>query len=145
MNWNNPVASIHKRTLTPEELAAKKSPAVDFFARLGRLESLRLFDWVPYVFEGEDATAEPVFPCGQFGLDGVEDQIGLAAYRAGEALLTPEQVAWAQGNGLWLVPLQARAPEATTLGYNRSPRRCDRPRAERALGAALGSAARTGK
>jgi hypothetical protein len=107
MNWGSPVTVVHRREPTPEELAAKKNAGVDFFTRLARLQRLHLLDWVPYVFEGDGATAEPVFPCGQLRSGSIEDQLGLAAYRAAASLLTAEQVAWAQDNSLWLVPLPA--------------------------------------
>jgi hypothetical protein len=114
VNWGSPVSGIHRREPSAEEKAANKNANAggDFFARLQQLQRLHLIDWVPYVFEGEDAAAEPMFPCGRGQGEGVEDKVGLAAYRAGAALLTSDQLTWAQGQGLWLVPLLAHIDRA---------------------------------
>lgn len=119
VDWNSPVTKPHRREPTPEEKAANKTPAVDFFARLTVLETLHLVDWVPYLFEGDDAPAEPMFPCGLLGGDGIEDRIGLAVYRAGTSLLTPQQAAWTQGEGYWPVPVAKHIAKAQMFGIAR--------------------------
>jgi len=82
-----PIAA-HYRDITPAERSAGRNRAVDVSNRLNFLYELGLFEWVPYLFESEDVTGEPIHAYGVDLSDCIEDRLGRAAHDAGFALLS---------------------------------------------------------
>ena len=104
ITWGDPALDVHRRQPTEAERNVGKNNAVDLFARLERLTSTGLIEWIPFVFESDDATAEAIVPIGMRQGSTLEDEIGLAAYRAGARLLMEFNSAHADA-GYWYVPL----------------------------------------
>lgn len=86
VSWSNPITEPHKRKdLTEEEIENGKTPAVDFFRRLGCLTELGVIYWSPHLFESDGKEAEIIHPLGG---ENVEDELGKAANTAGLHLLS---------------------------------------------------------
>lgn len=119
--WSD-LTNCHKRArrdLTKEEKEAGKNPGVDFFRRLESLDTLGLIEWVPYLFEGDDADAEPIHPYGIGMGDTLEGRVYQAADAAGAGLVTEGQREWARENGLHLVPVPRHMANVQLIGIAR--------------------------
>lgn len=80
--WH-PVARAHYQEGIFDTLKRQyETDAKVFFGRIGVLENLGLFDWVPVVFESEDPSAEPMFELGD-----VASEVSASVYGAAETLL----------------------------------------------------------
>jgi hypothetical protein len=72
MRWCDLTEPHRRSELTPVEEKASSGEGVDFFARWKTLESLRLVEWLPYLFEGKDG--EPLHPLNDTDLcDAMSD------------------------------------------------------------------------
>jgi hypothetical protein len=105
VNWENAVTPPHKREPTPEEKAAGKNAAVDFFERLSRIEMLGLLQWVPHIFESAGPEAEAIHPYYPAG-ESMERDLAQACQNAAEALLREDQATNAHEQGLRLAPIK---------------------------------------
>lgn len=108
-----------RRDLTKEEKEAGENPGVDFFRRLESLDTLGLIEWVPYLFEGDDADAEPIHPYGIGMSDTLEGRLYQAADSAGAGLVTEGQREWAHENGFHLVPVPRHMANVQLIGIAR--------------------------
>lgn len=115
-NWT-PLTLPHRPGGSSEDTS--NNDGQDFFARLEGLVRLGLLEWVPVLFEGDDLEAEMIHPCGMGESASLEDRIGAAADRAGQALLTEGQQRYVAANNLWLVPVKRHLSEATLVGIAR--------------------------
>lgn len=92
--WSE-VTTHHRRdVLTEEDIQAGKTAGSDFFQRLELLLSKGLFEWVPYLFEGDDG--EPIHPMMSSGFD-IERNVYVAATEAARRMLTVGQIAHVNG------------------------------------------------
>ena len=99
---DSPVSDPHKRALTEAEKEAGLYPAARLAQRLGQLEALRLFEWVPTLWEHDGADAEPIHPLHRESSIHIERELAAAAVDAGRALVTHGQVRWAYEQGCTL-------------------------------------------
>ncbi len=114
------VLKHHARQLTKAEQEEGWGIGVDFFRRLALIRRLGLLEIVPYLYEGSDVDAEPLFPVGLSAEHGeLEHALGQAAHRAGLALLTGAQQDGAEYRGIILVPLPAHLADAQLVGVVR--------------------------
>jgi hypothetical protein len=90
-----------------------------------KLGDLDLIEWVPHLFEGDEASAEIIHPLGITGSDSIEDRIGRAAHAAGLGMLTEQQRQLAAQKGLWLVPVPRHVD---SVQLSSIARLCHRPR-----------------
>lgn len=67
VNWNQTTKPHHRQEddLTEQEIEAGKNPGVDFFERFKTLETLRLVQCVPYLFESDSDDAEIIHSLGE--------------------------------------------------------------------------------
>jgi hypothetical protein len=121
VSWGNGLASPHRReTLTKEEIAAGKNPAVDFFRRTGQLTRIGLIEWVPHLVESAEESGEVIHPLGMGGFESIEDRLSRAAHEAGRSLVTERQYEWAINKGLHqLVPVPRHIAEVQMIGIAR--------------------------
>jgi hypothetical protein len=120
VGWGSTVTRCHRRdTLTREERAEGKNAAVDFFRRQQQLVGAGLVEWIPTLFESDNAEAEALHPYGMGDSEGLEDRLGHAGHAAGGALLTPGQQEWASEQGLWLVPVPQHIAHVQMIGIGR--------------------------
>ena len=91
-----------------------------FWPRLETLFDLGLFDWVPVLFDGDNPDAEPIHPFGMGESDGVEDRLGVAADRAGRAMLTDGQCQFVDTNCLRLAPVPKHMANVNMIGIARA-------------------------
>jgi len=119
--WDNSLASPHRREkLTQEELAAKKTPAVDFFHRTAQLSNLGLIEWVPHLVESAEESGEIIHPLQTGTSETIEDRLRRAAHEAGRALVTEGQYAWTVKNGIdQLVPVPRHIANVQMIGIAR--------------------------
>jgi len=116
----NGVLKYHARKPTEAEQEEGWGTGIDLFRRLELIRRLGLLEYVPYVYEGDDVDAEPLFPVGGRAEHGeLEHALGQAAHRAGLALLTEPQQDGAEYRGLVLVPLPAHLVNAQLVGVVR--------------------------
>jgi hypothetical protein len=113
VSWNDLTRPHWREFLTDKEEEDGKNKGVDFFARVGRLESLGLIDWVPYLFEGEKG--EPIHALTSKGLP-IEQRLYEAATSAAERMLTFGQTGYVQGV---LVPVLAHIDKVQLKGLLR--------------------------
>lgn len=93
-----------------------------FWSRLRSLESTGLIEWVGHLFESDDPDAEIIHPFGTGRTDSLEDQLGAAAHRAGQAMVTDGQYDWATnklGLSLCLVPVPHHYTNVQMIGVAR--------------------------
>lgn len=116
----------HMREPTADELKdnPKANNGTDFFRRFGTLERLGLVEWVPHLVESDAPDAQPIHPVGRrlYGPGeeaSLDEAIGQAAHLAGGAMLTGNQLAWALGEGLRLVPVPAHRENVQLVGIAR--------------------------
>lgn len=114
--WAQSLTDCHKKV---GKLARGENAGSDFFRREKHLTALGLIQWVPYLYEGDGADAEPIHPYGIGGTTELEDRLGLAAHEAGEALITDGQRAWAEERGLWLAPVPRHIANVQMIGVAR--------------------------
>lgn len=108
----------HKSALTEQELAARKNSAVDFFRRFGRLTSLGLVDWVPFLFEGPEG--EPVHPYWSGSDIHEECLLAEACENAAWRCLTERQSDHLVDHPVdLLAPMPAHFEQATAIGIAR--------------------------
>lgn len=112
--WETALTKPHYRAPTKEELAQGHNQAKEFFARLETLRTLGLFEWVPYLREGEDG--EPIHPLS----DSMPEASGLeeASRAAGCALLSEQQAQQAEEHSL-VVPIRRHLQNAAVVGVAR--------------------------
>lgn len=104
----------HKRdVLTEEETQAGNSAGTDFFQRLELLHSKGMFEWVPYLFEGDDG--EPIHPMTSTGLE-IERKVYVAAVEAASRMLTAGQIAHVTGV---IVPVAKHIKNVQMVGVAR--------------------------
>lgn len=116
VTWSG-VTNPHRRVkFTTAEVELGKNAAVDFFPRLGRIETLGLIEWTPYLFESE--TGEPLHAMAENGLPA-EKALYLAAVGAAESMLTDGQNEYAQGTGGLLVPVLRHIDHVQMIGVAR--------------------------
>lgn len=113
VSWTGITRPHRREVLTEKEQAEGGNHGVDFFARIRRLESLGLIDWVPYLFEGE--MGEPIHALAANGLP-IEQALYEAATSAAARMLTEGQRERAQGV---LVPVLAHIGEVQLIGLMR--------------------------
>lgn len=113
VTWKNSVADPHYRKVTQTEEQEGINPAVDFFRRLGAIQSLGLIEWVPYLFESDEG--EPIHP---FAWDGLPAEVELykAASQAAADMLTEGQLEHHPG---MLVPVPSHIANVQLIGVAR--------------------------
>lgn len=81
LNWNQITKPHHRHEddLTEQEIEVGKNPGVDFFERFKTLETLRLVQCVPYLFESDSDDAEIIHSLGD------HEQLETDIRRAAEA------------------------------------------------------------
>jgi hypothetical protein len=121
VSWTGLTRCHQREKLTAEEQARGSNTGIDLFARLERLASLGLMEWIPYLVEsGEPRGAQPIHPCGERRpAKTIEDQIGMAAHAAASRMLTDGQRAWAEEQRLTLVPVPAHFVNVALVGIAR--------------------------
>lgn len=94
-HWDND-ANTNKKIYAP------------FWPRLSSLEDCGLIEWVPYLFESDDADAEIIHPVVYDGSNSPEDRLGQAAHQAGLSMLTGNQYYRAVDKraALWVFPIK---------------------------------------
>ena len=113
VSWTEITQPHYRKVFTEKELEEKKNAGVDVFARVGRLESLGLIDWVPYLFEGEKG--EPIHALAAKGLL-IERELYEAATSAAARMLTNGQKEYVQGI---LAPVLAHIDKVQLIGLMR--------------------------
>ena len=76
---------------------------------------------MPHLVEGDNSEAEIIHPLtvNHSEPDRLENRIGVAAQKAGEALLTEGQLDWAKSNCLTLVPVHRHLSKVQVIGIAR--------------------------
>ena len=113
ISWTAITRPHRREDLTEKEEAEGENHGVDFFARIRRLESLGLIEWVPYLFEGK--VGEPIHALAVNGLP-IEQELYEAATSAAARMLTEGQYQHVQGV---LVPVLAHIGEVQLIGLMR--------------------------
>jgi hypothetical protein len=113
---DNEVTSHHRREPTNEEKAKGQNAASDFFERLRRLTDLGLVQWVPHVFESDDADAEAIHPYYPDG-EAMERDLAGACQAAAESLLREDQISNAYG--MHLVPIKRHVGRVQMVSIGR--------------------------
>jgi hypothetical protein len=119
VNWVGPAVCHRRDELTSTERKAGKNRAVDFFRRMEQLAELGLIQWVPHLFESDEPDAEIIHAVGNAGSDSLEDRIGLAAEKAGLAMLNDQQRRYVDSHGPRLVPVLRHLANVQMIGVAR--------------------------
>ena len=117
VSWSSDVTKPHSVRLTVEERQAGKDRAEDFFRRLGHIQSLGLFEWVPYLFDGPHG--EPIHPLNRHGAIEEEAALYAACAETAARCLTDAQHAYAVDKGGYLVPVPKHIERAQLIGVAR--------------------------
>jgi hypothetical protein len=119
--WDGPVTEPHKRhNLTNAERKAGITQGTDFFHRLGALQALRLFEWVPTLWEHDGPDAEPIHPVHLASLIPIESALAEAADAAGRVLVMESQLRRAEDEDCtFFVPVLRHLVNATVIGIAR--------------------------
>jgi hypothetical protein len=81
---------------------------------------LGLLEQSPHLFLSDDAEASLLHPYGMGGQRGSpEDMIGMAAHKAGLALISEDQRRRAEAEKLWLAPVPRRIPRVAMIAIAR--------------------------
>lgn len=123
VSWNETTLP-HKRDesdLTKEERDAGENEGIDFFRRTNLLTDISLVELIPHLVESDDDDAELIHPVWIENLDSesLESRLGLAAHKAGAAMLTKPQRSWAASKGLFLVPVPRHFTRVQVIGIAR--------------------------
>jgi hypothetical protein len=114
--WTGPFAAHRCRTKAKQE---DESPA---WQSLGLLQDMGLLSFVPYIFENDTDTAEPihVYGIGQTAEAQIEREIGDAADRAARAMALPSKLEEAEEDGYeYFCPIPNTKPTAQMIGVAR--------------------------
>jgi hypothetical protein len=88
---------------------------LEFWPALHILENLGFVECVGMLVEAGDGAAEIIHPYGIHGGEPAERQLAIAAQLAAEAMITPGQRDWADGEGYYLVPAPRHIAQATVV------------------------------
>lgn len=115
-----PDGATIRKSSTTEAHIRYDMPGEEFeelWRRVRLLQSLGLFEWTPYLFDGPDG--EPIHPVHEDS--GIECEANLAAActAAASRCLTPGQWEYARDEGGLLVPVLAHVEQAAVIGIAR--------------------------
>ena len=106
--------------------ATRDSGYQTFWDAILTLNGLGLLEWVAHVVEADCEDAEIIHPYAVGNGEPKEQALAVAAHRAARTMLTDAQINWADGHGLWLLPIAThQLPNIQMVGI---PRLRYRPR-----------------
>jgi hypothetical protein len=88
-----PVSSPH---CDPPKKSGEPGRAKSWFERTAQLRDLGLIEWLPFLVESSDLSAELIHPCSMEGNGSIEAQIGYAAHQASFRMLPDGKFTWAR-------------------------------------------------
>jgi hypothetical protein len=119
VSWVGAAVCHRRDELTDAEKKAGENRAVDFFRRMGELVDLGLREWIAHLFESDKPDGEIIHAVGIAGSDSLEDRIGMAAEKAGLAMLNDQQRQYVDSHGPRLVPVLRHLSNVQMIGIAR--------------------------
>lgn len=115
VSWATEITKVHRIEVTKAEEKAGKSPAQDFFKRIGTLRDLGLLEYAACLFESDDETAEILFPVD--GPTSIESAVHTMAEVAAARLLPEWRLA--ENPHQYLIPVYRHQEKAQLYGIYR--------------------------